>query len=321
MTALPVNNLVRSITRIQEPNKPLHILTICRNTEKYISLLAQTQHNFYILPQSPWNNVIENRPSNVYTFNHLSPPMDYVICYDRAEQYDEAIAVSRQFQIPIILVDMCSKKMIRPQHLLEQMNNIDLERLNRTAILYIANDQHIQKSWESNKHGVSLEIPLGIDIEKFTTQDANRKGIALDNNTSSQVGSLVATQINNIHTLIPTDHENQTITVNTTRYFINTRKNITIKTLEAMAAENVVICLNTPDTSNYIEHQLTGWLLNDINELPNTLAELEQNDELRITIAQQARRKIISEHSLETFTSEWVKALNMVRTAIYHPTV
>ena len=86
-----------------------------------------------------------------------------------------------------------------------------------------------------------------------------------------------------------------------------------------MAAENVVICLNTPDTSNYIEHQETGWLLNDLTDLPSVLALLEQDDELRIKIAQQARQTIISEHSLENFVSGWTNALNMVQKAIYHP--
>ena len=318
-TTLIVRNLVRSVARVQQPQKPLRIITICHNTEKYISLLAQTQHDFYILPQTPWNHLIEQCPSNVHTLIHTSPPMDYIICYDRAEQYERAVIIARQLHIPIILVDMCSKQMVRPQHLLEQMNIIDLERLNRKAELYIYNDQHIQQSWALGANSISLVIPLGIDIEKFKTQDHNRSGITLDNNTAPEVGATLAAHINNAHTIIPTDNDNQTIAVNTTKYFINTYKNITIKTLEAMAAENVVICLNTPDISNYIEHKKTGWLLNDLNDAPNALAELEQNDELRIAIAQQARQKIISEHSLKTFVSGWTKALNMIKTAIYHP--
>ena len=316
-----VRNLVRSVTREQEPQRPLRIVTMCHDTEKYISLLAQTQHDFYILPETPWNHLIEQCPSNIHVLSHISPPMDYIICYDRAEQYDRAVIIARQLHIPIILVDMCSKQMIRPQHLLEQMKIIDLERLNRKAEIYIYNDQHIQQSWALGANSISLVIPLGVDIEKFKTQDHNRSGITLDNNTVPQVGATLAAHINNAHTIIPTDNDEQTIAVNTSKYFINTYKNITIKTLEAMAAENVVICLNTPDTSNYIEHQKTGWLFNDLNDLPNALATLEQDDELRISIAQQARQKIISEHSLETFVSGWTKALNMIKTAIYHPKV
>jgi glycosyltransferase involved in cell wall biosynthesis len=281
--------------------------------------LAQTQHNFYILPQTPWNNLIEECPSNVHVLNHISPPMDYIICYDRAEQYDQAVTISKQLHIPIIIVDLCSKQMIRPQHLLEQLNAIDLARLNRKAELYIYSDQYTEQSWTFGANSISLLIPFGIDVQKFETQDHNRSGIALDNNTASELGSIISTYINNAHTIVPTDHDNQTITVNTTKYFINTYKNITIKTLEAMAAENIVICLNTSDTSNYIEHQKTGWLLNDLKELPIALDALEQNDKLRIAIAQQSRQKIISEHSLETFISKWAEALNMIKRAIYHP--
>ena len=321
-SSLPVQNLIRSITRLQRSNTPLHIVTICKNTEKYISLFALThsQDYFYILPHSSWNSIIEKRPPNVHTLNRLSPPIDYIICYDRAEQYDEAVVISQTLQIPIIIVDVCSKEMIRPQHLLEQMNNdVDLERLNRTAALYVANSKYIQESWDSNMNGISLEIPFGIDIEKFKTQDVSRSGIALDNNTAPQVGNLIAIHLNNTHAIIPTDHDGDDITVNTTKYFINTYKNITIKTLEAMAAENVVICLNTSDISAHIEHKVTGWLLNDLHDLPIALDELEQNNELRIAIGQQAKQKIIAKHSLETFQSEWTNAFHMVKSAIYHP--
>jgi len=321
MKTLPINNIIRSIDRVQQPDSKLNIMTICRNTEKYISLLAQTQHNFYILPTAIWNNSIEKRPPNVYSFTNLSPPMDYLICYDRAEQYDEMLLLAQQLQVPTIIVNMCSKQLIRPQHIVETMKDIDLDILqNRQATLYIYNDTHIEQSWESDTFQPSKVIHIGIDTDKFKSESSQNTAIALDNNTVPQVGAILAAHINNTYPIIPTDHDNTTITVNTTKYFINTRKNITIKTLEAMAAENVVICLSTPDTSSYITHQETGWLVNDLNELPNVLTLLEQSDELRMKIAKQARQKIITEHALDRFVSQWLEVLNMIRGAIYHPT-
>ena len=45
----PVDNILRSIQRAQSSDVgKLNILTICKNNEKYINLLCQTNHNFYI---------------------------------------------------------------------------------------------------------------------------------------------------------------------------------------------------------------------------------------------------------------------------------
>ena len=319
MQAFPMSHILRSVKRVQDPNNRLRILTICRNNEKYISLLAQTNHDFYILPNTPWNNGIETCPSNVSVLTQHSPTIDYLICYDRAEQYDETRALAQQFQVPIIIVDRCSKSAIRPQHILERMKDLDLNRFNRYATLHIYNSQYIAESWKSDGLRPYKIIPLGIDTNKFKNENSPQSTISIDNNTVSQVGGAIAGYVNNLMPIEPTDHTNDNITVNESKYFINTNKNITIKTLEAMSAENVVLCLNTPDIANYIEHQKTGWLLNDINEIPQTLKLLEENDSLRNQIATQARQKIISEHPIDSFVSQWSEALNTIRGAIYHP--
>ena len=110
MTIAPVNNILRSISKARSDSDiKLNILTACRNNEKYIALLAQTKHNFYILKEHKWNHLIEQCPSNVQTLNEWSEPLDYIICYDRAEQYDEMSSMSQRLHVPIILIDMCSK--------------------------------------------------------------------------------------------------------------------------------------------------------------------------------------------------------------------
>lgn len=314
-----INNILRSIHRIQDPNvERFNILTVCINSEKYINLLAQTGHNFYILPQHSWNNLIEAQPSNVQTLQEISEPLDYIVCYNRAEQYDEMKQVSLQLHVPIIFVDMCSKPMIRPQHILEIMNPIDTNVLNRPSILHIYNDKHIQQSWQYT--GASLIIPMGIDINKFTNQSSTEQYISLDNNTEPKVGGRIVAATQNLYPVLPTDHDDTTISVNQSRYFINTYKNITVKTLEAMAAENIVICLKNDDTSSFIQHQHTGILIDTIDELSNILTWLEQDKELRITIAKNARQKIIADHTMESFIQKWNIAFNMLKSTFYTPT-
>ena len=320
-TTVPVKNVIRSVDRANNLETPLHILSICKNNEKYISLLSSTQHQFYILPQHPWNNIIEKRPANVHTYNVFSPPLDFIICYDRAEQYDEAVLLSRQLQVSIIIVDMCSKESIRPHHFLEDMHNIDLNRLNRHAALAVYNHTDIQQSWSHNNLTVAQTIVIGVDVNKFNSiNPKNKKGIALDNNIPAQIGAVVASYVNNTHDILPTDRDDtNTPIVNTTKYFINPYKHITVKTLEAMAAENVVIALNTPDIASIITHQKTGWLLHSLDDLPAALVLLEQNQNLQQTIAQNARQKIVKDHSLDKFISRWQNTLQAIRMTIYHP--
>ena len=320
MTIAPVNNILRSISKARSDSDiELNILTVCRNNEKYIALLAQTKHNFYILKEHKWNHLIEQCPSNVQTLNEWSEPLDYIICYDRAEQYDEMSIMSQRLHVPIILVDMCSKTMIRPQHLLEQMHNIDLDYLNRTANLQVYSNEHIQRSWDSYT-GTSVIIPIGINIDKFKNEESAETYISIDNNTVAQVGAQISTQDQDLFPILPTDHDNlQNITINKSRYFINTNKSITIKTLEAMSAENVVICLDTPDTSNFITNRETGVLINTLNDLHDTLIWLEKDSGARLKIAQQARQKIVSDHLMQQFIDKWSSAFSTIKSSFYNP--
>ena len=133
----------------------------------------------------------------------------------------------------------------------------------------------------------------------------------MDNNTIPQVGAQISINLNN-YQIIPTDHQNlDDISVNKTKYFINTNKTITVKTLEAMCAENVVICLKNMDTENFIKHKETGILIET----------LEESNDLRIKISQQARDKIIKEHSLDKFLTQWSLAFNMIWSVFYSPIV
>ena len=316
-----VNNVLRSIYRLQNSDtSKLNILTICKNTEKYIALLAQTLHNFYIPQNNVWNSTIEKRPSNVY---HLSStmcfePLDYVVCYDRAEQYEEALQISKSLHIPIILIDMCSKPLIRPSHILEVMNPIDLNVLDRNVTLEVYNNRHIEMSWR-NSNKLSITIPIGIDINKFQNQQLDQTLISIDNNTEQQVGAQVGRQIQNSYPALPTDHENpEDITLNKTRYFINTYKSITVKTLEAMSAGNVVISLKNTDTENFIQHQETGILIDKIEQIGEVIEFLEKSNTIRTKIAQQARQKIILEHSMENFLNKWLGAFNIAQSTFFN---
>ena len=317
---ITINNIVRSVYRANKDSdiKKLNILTLCKGTEKYIALLAQLPHNFYLLPDQPWNMVVEKRPANIQSLSLCTAPLDYIVCFDRAEQYEQAQEIAKAWHVPIILVDMCTHDFIRPQTILEGVSVKDRSRLYKKPSLQVACTQNIQTSWN---HGEpSITIPIGIDTDKFKnmTEDNNYL-IAIDNHVPMEIGNLIANKLTKPYTIIPTDQKDLTnIAVNKARYFINTYKTVTIKMLEAMSAGAIVIAVKNSDTENFIKHLSTGILIGSLDDLPAVINMVEEQH-IRLKICEAARDKIVSEHSVTSFLDKWTQALTMLKSTFYTP--
>ena len=319
---IAVNNIIRSVQRITDTStNKFNILTICRNNEKYINLLCQSPHNWYVLDSHPWNSLIARRPENLFTLTAHSNPLDCIVCYARAEQYEEAQNIASKFHIPIVLVDMCSQPLIRPHNIVETLQPRNPASLYRKPALSISGSSSIQESW--NKDSVSVVIPIGIDTNIYKPeQDLNEVLISIDNNVNSQVGAEISNRLIG-YRILPTDHEDieTSITVNKTHYFINTQSTVTIKTLEAMAAANVVICIKNQDTETIIEHEKTGILIDSLDSLGPVVEYLEKSKDLKSKIGNAARKKVISDHPLEDFISKWTNVFTMIKASFYAPSV
>lgn len=316
---LTINNLIRSINRMSKNIDKFNIATLCKNNEKYLGLLCQTDHNFYMVQNHVWNNLTEIQPSNIQSIDQCFEPIDYLICHDRAEQYDEARQIAKYLQVPIILIDMCSNTFIRPQHIFESIGVQDMSMLNRNPAIRVCMSEYIQNSW--NLNSVSFNIPIGIDCEKLKNTNSDDRLIAIDNNTEERVGKEIAKRLKE-YKLVPTDHHNlEDITVNKCGYFINTNKCITVKLLEAMAAGCIVICLRNPETDNYIEHTKTGMLVDNLDQLSDTIKWLESNSQARYEIITNAREKIVKDNSLKKFITQWNKVFKMMKPIFYSPSM
>ena len=318
---IPVRNLIRSATKPVNGDDKLNILTSCRNNERYISLLAQTGHNFYIPIEHPWNNMIAPKPDNVYILGMHSPPLDFLICYDRAEQYIEAQQIARQLHLPVILADLCSASLVRPHHILETLTPRNPEELLRTPTTTVYSSEIIAESWGGNSPHI---IPLTFDARQLNASHTKPEEIiiTIDNNVSPEVGTALSAVLNNQYQILPTDtdnHEDRAILKST--YFINTKKNITIKLIEAMFCKNIVICLRTPDAESLIEHKKTGILIDDLPEIPETINMLNNDTGLRDSIAENAHEQAISMQDIDGFTSQWNNIFQLVRSNFYSPSI
>ena len=319
---IAVNNIIRSVQRITDTStNRFNVLTICRNNEKYINLLCQVPHNWYVLGNHPWNSLIAERPTNLFTLSSHSSPLDCIVCYDRAEQYEEAQNIASQFHIPIVLVDMCSQSLIRPHNIVETLQPRNPASLYRKPAVNISGSNNMHESW--NKDTVCVVIPIGIDTNIYKPeQDLDEVLISIDNNVNSQVGAEISNRLAG-YKILPTDHEDiaTSITVNKTHYFINTQSTVTIKTLEAMAAANVVICMKNQDTETIIEHDKTGILIDNLDSLSPTVEYLEKSKDLKSKIGNAARKKVIAEHPLKDFISKWTNVFTMIKASFYIPSV
>ena len=318
---LSVNNIVRSVKRLSNTSNinKFNILTMCNHNEKYIELLSQTDHNFYLPENTEWNSLVASKPNNVQTLNLSCEPLDFIICYDRAEQYDEAEKLAKSLFLPIILVDMCGKDLIRPQHIMETVEARDRSLLNKSPILQISCSEYIQKQWNYND-SINQVIPIGIDTEKFKdTPEDKETLITIDNHTIPQVGQALESRLNQ-YKCIPTDHKDtNNISVNRAKYFINTNKTVTIKLLEAMSAGAVVISFKTPDIEDVIESEKTGIVIDNIESLAETIDRLEGSNDLIRQIQNNARNLVIEKHSLDIFIDKWSAVLELIRPAFYIP--
>ena len=319
MTA--VTNAINSIFRTDDENAPLNILVLCRNNEKYIELLCHTKHNFYILQNHPWNGFIAKRPENLKDLNPHTPPLDLIICHDRTEQYMEACGLAFNLHVPLVLIDQCSQELMRPHSVIEnlQARNID-ELINRRPNFSVASSKFIGSSWGYTESTAQI-VPLAT-VERYYADvaESTETYVSMDNNISTETGSVISNIINGQYQLIPTDHENlDDIAVAKSKYFINTYCNVTIKLLEAMAAKNVVICLRNKDTMELITDRKNGILIDNLHQIPSVIRELEHNPILYNSIVDKAKNDMVKNHTLEAFVNGWHNVFSTVRSAFYLP--
>jgi len=329
-----MQNVINSVKRIHSTDK-LNILTNCHGNEKYISLLCKSGHNFYIWDEvggSQWNDLVEKRPSNLTTIapqSRMVTCMDAIMCHDRTEQYDHISAIAQKLCLPIIIVDHCSKELIRPHNVLESVNaHVDVLQ-NRKADVVVSCDE-ASNDWHSGE-ALHVTIPTSVDLNRFKKETKRRDGnkffessltptrIGFDNNIPRPVGDTIFNGIVPSYSILPTDCdiEEKEVIYQTSNYFINPYKNITVKVIEAMATENVVISLDTVNTRQFFTDGIDGILVNSIHEIRGRIEELDNSETKRKEIGLAARKKVERIGEQGNFISKWEFVFDFIRNHFY----
>ena len=329
-----VENVIRSATR-RSSSDPLNILTLCSNNEKYISLLSKTGHNFFIIAQngSQWKGQIEQRPANVQQINQSSttPSFDMILCNERTDQYDMASDFSRNFHLPILLIDHTSSNVVRPNNAFAEIQIDSPHSLIKNCAATVSVSEYVKGSWPGRS--LSLTIPIGIDTEKFSIprprvvdeafgDSLTPTRIVFDNNTQPDVGdSIFSSFPENSHTVIPTDTDiaEKDRIYKQGDYFVTAQNHVTIKMLEAMSCGNIPVCFSTPDIKDFIENGTNGFVLNSPEEVPVLIGQLDDlSTEERAKISQKAREKVLSAVCTpDEFVSKWNGIFSYMRSQYY----
>jgi len=324
-----MQSIINSALRIRN-DKPLNIVTLSYNDEKYIETLCSIGHNFYLWKPngfSEWNKAIAPIPANLSILTEkdiVSPThFDLVICHDRLDQLAHAEKISVAFHLPIIVIDHCHQETLRPH---PAMGNIQIQNapslVNRSTVsMRVSSSNQIQQSW--NDHTIGSVVRPGVDTERFTTPSRERSyespRLAFDNNLPEQMAHGILSDINRYH-VVPVDREDKgsrSDPYHEGDIFINTYKNVTIKLLEAMSCECIPICFDSPDVQEFISHGENGFIVGSPNEIHTVIEDLYESPETMRTMATSARQTIIEHNQIQNFIDGWAKGLDFIRPQFY----
>ena len=326
-----VENVIQSVLR-KNSASPLNILLIGQGNEKYTSLLCKTPHNFFLW-ESPWNDLVEERPENLTVIDQQWPTryFDMAICNDRFDEYNHAASLATRFHFPLLLIDHCSSNVLARTDAFAEVSVDSPQSLLKSPHAIISRSQYVNESWPHGK--LRLVIPAAVDPEKFYIPSERVKDpeiganlterrLVFDNSVSPQVGQVIFGAMGDKpYTVIPTDSPmaDKRRIYQQGDYFINPKNHVTIKMLEAMLCGNIPVCFNRPDIASFIENEKDGFIVNDLSQLSSLISRLnELSESERQEISENARQKVISTHlSHEEFVSKWESVFNYMKSQYY----
>lgn len=325
-----MQSVVNSVLRIKG-DRPLNIVTLSYNDEKYIESLCSIGHNFYLWKPngfSDWNQAIAPIPSNLSILTEqdvVSPThFDLIICHDRLDQLEHAEKISEAFHLPVIVVDHCHRDTLRPHPAMGNIQiNDALQLTDRSSIsMRVSSSNEVQESW--NDSCIGSVVRPGIDTERFSPPARQRgyeeRVVTFDNNLPEHMARGILADINRYH-IIPVDSNDKSSRTDPYHrgdLFVNTYKNVTIKLLEAMSCECIPICFDFPDLRELISNGENGIIIDSPEKIHAAIDSLYESPEHMRAMGASARSTVIESHGIENFAKGWGKVLDFIRPQFYN---
>jgi glycosyltransferase involved in cell wall biosynthesis len=311
---------VRRIIEIanRDKNSVYNILTFPTH-ERYETQLCKTGHNFYALnikDGKKWNESQTPIPNNY----HILPEnqvceyinYDFILVQSRYWQYELVSKINRNLQLPVIVLDHTLPPDIS-ENQLESLRNM-------VGNVNIFISEFSQKSWGVDynanviHHGIdsNLFAPTNITREKHVLTVANdfiKRNYCLHYDLWCELtGDLPNKVVGETEGLSKSASSLTELVEEYNKcqvYFNTSTTPIPMSLLEAMACGCAVVTVDASMMPEIIENGVNGFITNDKDQLKKYLVELLNNDDLRETIGNNARKTILEKFSEQTFLNKW----------------
>tara|TARA_R110000868_G_scaffold18531_11_gene81371 strand:+ start:6696 stop:7700 length:1005 start_codon:yes stop_codon:yes gene_type:complete len=327
------NHKIKKI--IQECNAPkrekYNILTFPTH-ERYETQLCKTGHNFFSFSmdgQKEWDLKQTKPPENYYILPKNELPafaeIDMVLVQSKFWQFQIAAQILESLPVPMIVLEHTL-----PTPTTQNLDQIQTMR-QMVGHVNIFISKFSQQQWNINSlnnyvihHGIDSEVFKPLDVEKedhilTVANDFKNRDFCLNYGgweriTNGMNVRLVGSK-NGEGSIVCENTEDIVKEYNKCKIYLNTTtlSPIPMSLLEAMACGCAVVSTATCMIPDIIQNGVNGFISNDETELKNMIRNLEQDDELRKTIGENARKTIQQHFSEKLFTNNW----NEVFTQVY----
>lgn len=302
----------------REKDKTYNILTFPTH-ERYETQLCKTGHNFYALNITngkKWNESQTPIPNNYYVLpeNQICDYInyDFILVQSRYWQYEVAANINKGLQLPMIVLDHT----LPPEISEDQLSTLR----SMTGNLNVFISEFSQKSW--NIYNNAEVIHHGIDSDFFATREIIKEKHVLtvandfikrnyclhydlwkeltDDLPSRIIGETegLSKSAASLDELVNEYNKCQV-------YFNTSTTPIPMSLLEAMACGCAVVTVDASMMPEIIENGVNGFITNNKDELKLRLKEVLENDELRQTLGNNARKTILEKFSERAFLDKW----------------
>jgi len=307
-----IENIIRTVTRTDDK---LNIILLCDNEEDYITQLCKTGHNFYIfndMYDSQWKRDATNTPINLHRYPTYVMACqryyDFIIVFNRLHHWERARALSQNWHIPIIVVDLACMP-TRSQHPIHTnliVNNPE-QLLLRSEVVSVGSSQFITDSWTSNYSSFSTTINLPHNpVEREQIDFQNNNLIAIDSDLPKGYLESLPLNIDNKYT----------VSLSFAAFYLNLWKAVTIRMLEAMALGIPVITFNSHDVFEIIG-QPSALLIEDMNLLNDPLVIKHLKAVKNMSHIRDNALEYIKQHSPQQFLDGWNRLFDYAQTISY----
>ncbi len=325
-----MNSIKSIIESVDAPKREKYNILTFPTHERYESQLCKTGHNFYsfsIDGNKEWNKKQTKPPENYYILpkNQLPPfiDIDFILVQSKFWQYQMCQRILQQIPVPVIVLEhtLPTPQTIDEQHI-EQMRSM-IGNVNIFISEFSANAWHINGDSHVLYHGVDCETFKPTSVEKqdhilTVANDFKKRDFCLNYSGWERITQGMKTKLigeeNGPNSIVCDNVDDLTREYNSCQIYLNTTtlSPIPMSLLEAMACGCAVVSTATCMIPEVIQNGINGYISNDEEELKSFIKNLQESEELRKKIGENARTTIQNMFSEEDFIHNWNSVFDKV---------